>query len=112
MHEKSVFLIVLVFILGIHGFGQDNLTQDQIWGYANRLGVPYEALQRLVDSHRAQTGLSNPNASGARLFSIREINFMRDSDMLEVGSYYRIRANFYGQYMEGKLHLGEVLQKV
>jgi hypothetical protein len=51
----------------------------------------------LVDSHRAQTGLTNPNASGAQLLTLHEINFMRESGTLEVGSFYRIRAQFFYQ---------------
>ena len=95
--KKVFFLFSLTLILAGYGFSQNNLTPDQIRRHANELGVPYEALQRLVDSHRVQTGLSNPNAGGARLVSVRELDFMRASNMLEVGSYYRIRAFFFNQ---------------
>ena len=63
--NKLFFLFSLTLILTGYGFSQNNLTSDQIRRHANELGVPYEALQRLVDSHRIQTGLSNPNASEA-----------------------------------------------
>ena len=93
---KKVFLLFcLFFILSVYGFSQNNLTQDQIRRHANELGVPYDALQRLVDSHRVQTGLSNPNANGAQFFSVEELDFMAASDMLEIGSFYRTRAKFY-----------------
>lgn len=90
---KKVFLLLgLILFFSATGFGQNNLTSDQIRQYANELGVPYEALQSLVNSHKVQTGLTNPNANGAQLLSIQELSFMRDSDMLNIGSYYRFQA--------------------
>jgi hypothetical protein len=83
--------------LSVYGFSQNNLTQDQIRRHATELGIPYEALQRLVDSYRVQTGLSNPNANGAQLLSVQELDFMQSSDTLKVNSYYRIRAIFSSQ---------------
>jgi hypothetical protein len=95
--KRGFFLFLLTFIIMVYGFAQNNLTPDQIRRYANELGIPYEALQRLIDSHRTQTGLTNPNASGARVLSVQEFAFMRESNMLEIGSYYRIRARFSNQ---------------
>lgn len=83
--------------MSVYGFSQNNLTQDQIRRHATELGIPYEALQRLVDSYRVQTGLSNPNANGAQLLSVQELDFMQSSDTLKVNSYYRIRAIFSSQ---------------
>jgi hypothetical protein len=96
--KKLLFSFFFALILTGYGFSQNNLTPDQIRKHANELGVPFEALQKLVDSHRSQTGLTNPNASGAQLLSIKELNFMAASDMLKVDSYYRIRANYWDQY--------------
>ena len=96
--KKVLFLFSLALILAGYGFSQNNLTPDQIRRHANELGVPYEALQRLVDSHRVQTILSNPNARGAQLISSRELEFMRASDMLTIGSYYRVRTRFWSQH--------------
>ena len=95
--KKVLFFISWTLIFVVNGFSQNNLTPDQIRRHASELGVPYEALQRLVDSHRVQTGLSNPNVSGAQLMTLQEIHFMSESSMLKVGSYYRIRANYVGQ---------------
>ena len=95
--KKAFFLFGLFLGLVTHGFSQNNLTQDQIRRHANELGVPYEALQRLVDSHRVQTGFSNPNANQAQLLSVQELDFMRSSDMLTINSYYRTRAVFSSQ---------------
>jgi hypothetical protein len=92
--KKTFFLFGLFLVLAVYGFGQNNLTTDQIRNYANELGVPYEALQRLVDSYRPQTGLSNPNVNESQSLSIQELNFMRESDMLKIDYYYRIRATF------------------
>jgi len=89
------FLCSLFFIS--YGFSQNNLTQDQIRKYANELGVPYEALQRLINSYQVKTGLSNPNANGAQLISLRELVFLKESGRLEINSYYRIREKFTGQ---------------
>ena len=97
MKKVGIFFF-FALILVMYGFSQNNLTQDQIRRHANELGVSYEALQRLVDSHRVQTGLSNPNANRAQvLSSINELEFMRESDMLVIGSYYRVRARFFSQ---------------
>ena len=95
---KKVFFGFLCFLLFIsYGFSQNNLTQDQIRKYANELGVPYEALQRLIDSHQVKTGLSNPNVSGAQLISLQELWFMKESGRLKINSYYRIRERFTSQ---------------
>lgn len=95
--KKILFSFTLTLFLAVYGFSQSNLTQDQIRRHANELGVPFEALQRLVDAYRVQTGLSNPNASGAQVITIREIRFMHESNMLEIGTFYRIRATFWSQ---------------
>jgi hypothetical protein len=55
---NKIVVLVLFVISSTGVFAQNNLTPDQIRRYANELGVPYEALQRLVDSHRIQTGQS------------------------------------------------------
>ena len=95
---KKVFFGFLCSLLFIsYGFSQNNLTQDQIRKYANELGVPYEALQRLINSYQVKTGLSNPNANGAQLISLPELDFMREAGKLEIGSYYRIRERFFNQ---------------
>jgi hypothetical protein len=95
--KRVFFLFFMTLIMAGYGFSQNNLAPDQIRRHANELGVPYEDLQRLIDSHRAQTGLSNPNANGAQLLSSRELNFMLASDMLTIGSYYRVRTSFSRQ---------------
>ena len=95
--KKLPIFISMILILIQSSFCQNNLTNDQIRQYANELGVPYESLQRLVDSHRNQSGLSNPNAEGAQFLSIRELDFMRDSATLVRSSYYRINALFREQ---------------
>ena len=95
--KKAFLLCILVFLLVGYGFSQNNLTQDQIKRYANELGVPYEALQKLIDSYRVQTGLSNPNVNNAQLLSVGELDFMRSNDQLKIGSYYKIRAIFSSQ---------------
>jgi len=101
------FVIFLVLILSVNGFSQSNLTQDQVRRYANELGVPYEALQRLVDSHRVQTGLTNPNASSAQVLTTREINFMHQSNLLVIGSFYRTNAVI--QWVDGRtVRLGPI----
>jgi hypothetical protein len=55
--KKIVFWFLFIMVL-TGAFAQTNLTPDQIRRYANELGVPYEALQKLIDSHRTQTGQS------------------------------------------------------
>lgn len=82
---KKVFFGFLCSLLFIsYGFSQNNLTQDQIRKYANELGVPYEALQRLINSYQVKTGLSNPNANGAQLISLQELVFMKEAGKLEI----------------------------
>jgi hypothetical protein len=57
--KKVGFLFLFVVIL-TGAYAQNNLTPDQIRRYANELGVPYEALQGLIDSHRTQTVSQEP----------------------------------------------------
>lgn len=95
--KKAILLFSLLLGFTVFGIAQNDLTPDQIRRHANELGVPYEALRRLVDSYRIQTGLANPNARGAQLLTIREIRFMHASNMLEIGSFYRIRGIFGSQ---------------
>ena len=90
--KRIVNFLSIFLILAGSGFAQNSLTPDQIRRYANELGVPYEALQRLVDSHRIQTGLSNPNARTAQFYTIEELDFLSSTGKLEIGSFYRTRA--------------------
>jgi len=95
--KKSIVFFVLFFVLSIFIFSQNNLTSEQIRQYAYELGVPYEALLQLINSYKIQTRLNNPNAEKARIVSIQELLFMRDSNMLNPDSYYIINAIFGGQ---------------
>jgi hypothetical protein len=57
--KKVISLFSFVVIL-TGACAQNNLTPDQIRRHANELSVPYEDLQRLIDSHRTQTVSQNP----------------------------------------------------
>lgn len=95
---KYVFQLFLILVVCVFAYGQNNnLNQEQIKQYANELGVTYEALQQFLDTFKTQTNLCNPNANNARLLSVREIQFMQESDLLSVGAYYIIQAEFYFQ---------------
>jgi len=59
--------------------------------------TPHTSLQRLVESYRIQTTLTHPSADTAQFLSINELRFRRDSNLLEIGSFYRIRGSFQGQ---------------
>jgi hypothetical protein len=95
--KRTFFIFFFSLVLLGYGFSQNNLTPDQIRRYAKELGVPYDDLQRFIDSHHVKTGLTNPNASEAQFLSIQEINFMLASNMLENGAYYRVQAVYFGQ---------------
>jgi len=103
MKKIGVVFFAFTFSLGMSVYGQDNpegnaLTSDQIQLHAEELGIPYDALRQLINSHRTATmGLSNPGAEGARFVSIREFNFMRESDMLSAGAYYIVHARYSRQ---------------
>jgi len=104
--QRKGYLLLFVFGLAVyaHGPGLEpeseqmvkELTSEQIERHAYELGVPYEALRRLVDSHR-QPVLNSPNAEGAQPLSFRELDFKRASDMLSEGYYYVVYAWYFSQ---------------
>lgn len=95
--KKAIMLFCFMLWLTFGAFGQNSLTPEQIRRHASELGVPYEALKQFVESYRVQTGLKNPNAKNAQMVSLQEIQFMRESDKLKVGSFYRIKARYSHQ---------------
>jgi len=115
--KKNVLVLVFVAVVCALVYGQNEPSSEQIRRYADSLGVSYIALRQLVDSSRiaTQTGLSNPSANGAMVLSVRELYFMKDSDMLRVGAYYIVHAQFSGQsgrrvvLSEGPIHARHLL---
>ena len=108
--QRKCFLLLFVFGLAVYAHGQaepspepdqmgqpaPELTSEQIERHAYELGVPYEALRQLIDSHRRPI-LSSPNAEGALILSFRELDFKRASDMLSEGYYYVVYAWYFSQ---------------
>jgi len=95
---KKTFLFAIALGLAAIAHAQSEVESEQIRRCADSLGVPYAALRRLVETHRGvETGLSDPNAQGARILSVRELDFMAASNMLIPGDYYVVHATFNGQ---------------
>jgi len=96
---KRIFLSAVVCLIVIgHGFTQNTLTQEQLATHATALGVPQASLHRLVESYRIQTALTHPSADMAQFLTINELRFRQESNMLEVGTFYRIHGTFQGHW--------------
>jgi hypothetical protein len=95
--KKAFMFLCCVLGLVFCAFGQNNLTPDQIRKHAKELGVPYEDLKQFVDSYRVQTGQKNPNTKNAQVVSIQELKFMKESDKLTIGTFYRIQRVEYNR---------------
>ena len=86
--KRIMILLCLISILAAYGFGQSDLSTDNVRTYADELGIPYDTLQKLIDSI-AQPG---SDANGNKPLSVREFARMRDYNRLEIGASYLIRA--------------------
>ena len=83
---KKIFFVLLLAIVGSGLFAQ--ATDAQIRQAANTLGVPYEALKKLVDSYKSQNG-----PSGAIAITIddpRDIPFLHNDPRIKVDETYVI----------------------
>jgi hypothetical protein len=85
-----------MFFLNIFCFADP--LQSEIEQCAKILGVPINDLEIFVRSYYVKMDFSNPNAENAIIISsLQELEFLKQTNGLKVGSYYKIRGKFISQ---------------
>jgi hypothetical protein len=94
---KRIFFVLLLAIVGSGLFAQ--ATDAQIRQTANTLGVPYEALKKLVDSYKSQNGPSG--ATSITIDDPKDIPFLHDDPRIKVGGTYVITFDGWFCFISG-----------
>ena len=83
---KRIFFALLLAIVGSGLFAQ--ATDAQIRQAASTLGVPYEALKKLVDSYKSQNGPSG--ATSITIDDPKDIPFLHNDPRIKIDETYVI----------------------
>jgi hypothetical protein len=93
---KHLVIFFVLLSLGFSVFAEP--SRNDIEQCARILGVPFNDLETFVRSYYTPTNFSSSNANNAVVISsLQELEFLRQTNGLKVGTYYIIRGKFIGQ---------------